>query len=104
MSKETYRHDIDGLRAVAVLAVVIYHAFPKVLPGGFCGVDIFFVISGYLISGILFKSLAQEKLRSSLLAYGSKASTASGGGDGCLLHSRRAPTQFSRDYCEIKYT
>jgi hypothetical protein len=80
MSKETYRHDIDGLRAVAVLAVVIYHAFPKVLPGGFCGVDIFFVISGYLISGILFKSLAQEKLRSSLLAYGSKASTASGGG------------------------
>ncbi|MCX6963425.1 MAG: hypothetical protein NTZ08_13415, partial [Verrucomicrobia bacterium] len=44
------------------------------------------------------------RLRSSLLAYGSKASTASGGGDGCLLHSHRAPTQLSRDYCGIKYT
>ena len=54
-----YRSDIDGLRAVVVLGVVIYHAFPWLIPGGFIGVDIFFVISGYLISGILYKRLAK---------------------------------------------
>lgn len=57
-SHQAYRADIDGLRAVAVLAVVIFHAFPGRLPGGFVGVDIFFVISGYLISGIIFSELA----------------------------------------------
>ena len=52
-----YRPDVDGLRAVAILSVVIFHAFPFRLQGGFVGVDIFFVISGFLISNIIFRSL-----------------------------------------------
>lgn len=58
--QETYsywRSDITGLRALAVLPVLIFHAWPALLPGGFVGVDVFFVISGYLISGILFRQL-----------------------------------------------
>ncbi|WP_434629700.1 acyltransferase family protein [Chromobacterium sp. CV08] len=57
----TYRPDIDGLRAIAILAVVMYHAFPFRVHGGFVGVDIFFVISGYLISSIIFKGLESGK-------------------------------------------
>ncbi|MBA4695891.1 MAG: acyltransferase family protein [Legionella sp.] len=57
LSRPKYRPDIDGLRAVAVLAVVAFHAFPDWMKGGFIGVDVFFVISGYLISTIIFENL-----------------------------------------------
>ena len=59
--RPAYRADIDGLRAIAVLAVVGFHAFPEWVPGGYTGVDVFFVISGYLISTIIAAGLAQGR-------------------------------------------
>ena len=59
--KLTYRADIDGIRAVAVLAVIFYHADVKFFSGGYIGVDIFFVISGYLITTILLRELDENE-------------------------------------------
>jgi peptidoglycan/LPS O-acetylase OafA/YrhL len=67
--QQKYRADIDGLRAVAILFVLGYHAFPHWIKGGFIGVDIFFVISGFLISTIIFQSL-ENKSFSFLKFYG----------------------------------
>lgn len=67
MTLEKYRPDIDGLRAVAVLSVILFHLDKNLLPGGFVGVDIFFVISGYLISLHILQDI--ERKRFSLLEF-----------------------------------
>lgn len=61
--RPAYRSAIDGLRAIAILPVLAFHAAPQIVRGGFVGVDIFFVISGYLISSIVFKSLENGRFR-----------------------------------------
>lgn len=60
-SRSGYRPEIDGLRALAIAPVVLHHAAPALLPGGFAGVDVFFVISGYLICAIIAAELAEGR-------------------------------------------
>ena len=55
-----FRRDVNGLRAIAVIAVVLFHFSPSILPGGFAGVDVFFVISGFLMTGIIFRGFEQN--------------------------------------------
>jgi peptidoglycan/LPS O-acetylase OafA/YrhL len=55
-----YRPDIDGLRAIAILLVIGFHATPGLIPGGYVGVDVFFVISGFLITGLLLEDLEKR--------------------------------------------
>lgn len=55
-----FRKDINGLRALAVIGVVLFHFNATWLPGGFAGVDVFFVISGFLMTGIIFKGIEQK--------------------------------------------
>lgn len=55
-----FRKDINGLRAIAVIAVVLFHFNASWMPGGFAGVDVFFVISGFLMTGIIFRGIEQE--------------------------------------------
>lgn len=55
-----FRKDINGLRAIAIIGVVIFHFYPSILPGGFTGVDVFFVISGYLMTRIIIKAIEQN--------------------------------------------
>ena len=78
MSALAYRPDIDGLRAVAVVAVIVFHMNPSWLPGGYLGVDVFFVISGYLITAIIAKGLAK------------RAEGGTGGFDWKTFYARRA--------------
>src|SRR6185295_16117876 len=59
-SRLNYRPDIDGLRALAVLSVIGFHASSSLVPGGYVGVDIFFVISGFLITTIICRNLEQD--------------------------------------------
>lgn len=66
-SQSGYRRDIDGLRAIAILPVLFYHAKVGLFPGGYIGVDVFFVISGYLIAGIIAREI--DDGRFSLLKF-----------------------------------
>src|SRR5690348_262202 len=58
--RPAYRTDIEGLRGVAILLVVLFHAGVSALAGGFVGVDVFFVLSGFFITGLLFREMEES--------------------------------------------
>jgi peptidoglycan/LPS O-acetylase OafA/YrhL len=72
-ARSDFRPDIEGLRAVAVLAVVLFHAGVPGLPGGFVGVDVFFVVSGFLITGLLWRELQATGTVRLARFYGARA-------------------------------
>ena len=72
-SKEGFRPDVEGLRAVAVGAVLLYHAGVPFAPGGYVGVDVFFVISGFLITGLLVRELEKTGTLSLTRFYSRRA-------------------------------
>ena len=72
-SRKGFRPDIEGLRAVAVIAVVLYHAGIPGFGGGFIGVDVFFVISGFLITGLLWREVATTNTVALGRFYGARA-------------------------------
>ncbi len=71
--RPSFRPDVEGLRAVAVLAVVLYHAEVPGLPGGFVGVDVFFVVSGFLITGLLWREVELTGTVRLVRFYGARA-------------------------------
>ena len=68
-----FRPDIQGMRAIAVSMVVVYHLYPSLVPGGFAGVDVFFVISGFLITGHLWRGYQRDGRVSLLDFWGRRA-------------------------------
>lgn len=70
---QPFRPDIEGLRAVAILLVVAYHCGIPTLPGGFIGVDVFFVLSGYLITGLLVAEVEKTTKLNLLQFYARRA-------------------------------
>lgn len=87
-----YRPDIDGLRAIAVAPVLVFHAFPESLPGGFVGVDVFFANSGYLIPGLIFADLPVTTGAANLSANSARVKWERGDGS-------PPPTRRGRNHC-----
>src|ERR1700722_15755057 len=70
--KRKFRPDVQGLRALAVLLVVLFHAGSSLVSGGYVGVDVFFVISGFVITGVLLRERSSSGRTSLLIFFGSR--------------------------------